>query len=224
MTDNKQPYYGDGAVNDPGNDGYGYEEHESFVNIPRPVETTKEDDERVFGEGVINRGPIKLDRTEDTKQRVFGDKAVNNKGNNGYGFEEHEQYVESNDRNEDTSVENNPTPVTADNTSANIQVIAGDDINNVRAFAAEWRMVHLGDAMFDDGEAITDDRVNELTTMYFSNDIPNKTRAFMKSLVQEYPNVRVELTEYLGPDAGDDLSRFGLDFSGLDEDDLSQGV
>lgn len=212
MTD-KQPRYGDGAINHQGNDGYGYEEHEHYVN-------------RLARDGK----PLDV---SDTHQPMFGDGAVNHKGNNGYGFEEHEQYLRSNDSVDEKpavlSVKDTPVEDVFDEAdiweeAGNIEIMAGDHAEGIRQLGNDWLMNYMGDAIYDDGEAPTAEHIKEITAMYYENVIPNKTTAFIRAVNEQFPDVDVRLSP-LGPSSGIDMDRFDLDFGGLDdqEDDITLG-
>ena len=56
------------------------------------------------------------------------------------------------------------------------------------------------------------------------NDIASKSSAFVKSVMEKYPDVLVSLQEEYNKDIGDDVTRFDntniLDFDGLDEQEM----
>lgn len=162
----------------------------------------------------------------ENKQPLFGDVLPNSPGNDGYGFEEHERFVGSDE----------PTPAQTDKVKNGymltseykdkpvICIMAGSNIGDIEGIAAEWRMNRLGDAFFDDGEAMSPEHIKAQTAVYYENDIASKSSAFVKSVMEKYPDVLVSLQEEYNKDIGDDVTRFDntniLDFDGLDEQEM----
>lgn len=160
-------------------------------------------------------------------QPLFGDVSPNFKGNNGYGFDEHEQYLRSNDARQSTPEYIAPTPKPLDLVNDKvICIMACGDHAKLNKIANDWHMTVLGDAFFDDGEDMTPEHIDEVTAVYYENSIPNKSSAFIKAVQQELPNVFITTEIDYYPDSGDDVSRFidsdfnALDFSGLTNDGL----
>ena len=205
MTD-KQPHFGDMAENNKGNDGYGFEEHESFAKVVN---------------GPIPK-PIKI-RTEEGNQPVFGDGATNSPGNNGYGYDEREQFVgEATPIVEPDVAIDEPESDPIDDVNARIMITAGSNIADVMSIANDFRMEYLGVAHYDDGEkAYDEDSMDEIAAHFFANPIPNKSRAFVKNVEQNVSGAVVKMTTMLGPEDSQN-TEFGLDFDGLDlpEEDL----
>ncbi len=218
--ENKQPVSGDVLQNNPGHDGYGFEEHEHFVSSSDVYSSS----EAVGG-----------------NQPLFGDVLPNIQGNNGYGFEEHEQYLQSNEALKSTPKYNAPMPKPLDLVNDKvIRIKAGSDRSKLNEIANDWHMTLLGQEFFDDGEDMTPEHIDEVTAVYYENSIPNKSSSFIKAVQQELPNVFIATESDYFPDFGDDVSRFRdsdfdvdepkfvinksdlhmIDFSGLTNDGL----
>lgn len=157
-------------------------------------------------------------------QPLFGDRAMNHKGHDGYGYEEHEQYVNRKD-NDDNPEKEYRASLSHKNV---IAIQAGWDQGKVDREALACRMEKLGEAFFDDGEAMTDDHMVEQTVHYYANHIPNQTAAFLDRVRDVVPDATITLQDEYSDDLGDDVSRFlpdvnmaELDFDGL-EDGLEQ--
>lgn len=153
------------------------------------------------------------------KQPLFGDRAQNYPGNNGYGYEEHEQYVgEKEDTSEKTIV---PISVSPDlENDSVICVRAGADRFKVDQLAEYCYINKLGEAFFDDGEDMTEDHIAEQTYAYYENKVPNKSKVFLNLIEEQVPHARVYTQEAYSDDLGDDVTRFlpqELDFEGLDD-------
>lgn len=207
MSENKQPRYGDAAPNYPGDDGYGFEEHEQFVS---------HNDHKPSGVHI---------EASDSVQPLRGDAAMNQRGNNGYGYEEHEQYVTGAHDEPSTHAEVTPDRISPEGLEVaeepqNIQILAGDDLPDVRVLADKWHMKELGVSIYDSGEYMTDSEVAQNTAVYYENLIPNKTNAFMNAVKLEFPDADVQLSSMM-PNEGmsmDELERFDIDLSGLDDE------
>lgn len=164
-------------------------------------------------------------------QPLFGDVLPNNPGNNGYGFEEHEQYLHS-----DASEEQYPqseasgqsiskiiTPASESLDLVNDKVIcimAGEGRSKLDQIANKWRMVVLGEAFFDDGEHMTPEHIDEVTAVYYENSTPNKSSTFIKDVQQELPYAFISTEMEYSSDLGDDISRFKDVAYNFDEDAL----
>lgn len=220
--ENKQPEFGDVLPNNPGNDGYGFEEHEHFVSSDSPK----------LAQSITS---------VNGNQPLFGDVLPNIQGNNGYGFEEHEQYLQSNEALKNTPKYIAPMPKPLDLVNDKVICIkAGSDRSKLNEIANDWHMTILGTEFFDDGEDMTPEHIDEVTAVYYENSIPNKSSSFIKAVQKELPNVFIATEIDYYPDFGDDVSRFRdsdfdvdepkfvvnksdlptLDFSGLTNDGL----
>lgn len=153
-----------------------------------------------------------------SKQRPFGDAARNYKGNNGYGYDEHEQYVSGSDE------QDNEEKETQSSYDAVIAIQAGWDQNKVDKEAAHCHMEKLGTAFFDDGEEMTDEHMVNQTVHYYANKMPNQTAVFVNRVRDAVPHATITSQEEYSDELGDDISRFlpdvdmaQLDFDGLDE-------
>lgn len=166
-------------------------------------------------------------------QPLFGDVSPNFKGNNGYGFDEHEHYLRSNDTYQSTPEYIAPMPKSLDLVNDKvICIMAGEGRSKLDQIANKWHMTVLGDAFFDDGESMTPEHIDEVTAVYYENSIPNKSSAFIKAVQQELPYAFISTEMEYSMDLGDDVSRFGnvaynfdedvpvLDFDGLNGDGL----
>lgn len=144
--------------------------------------------------------------SEDYKQPLFGDANMPNQAtNNGYGYEEHEQYV--NEVNEyDT------TELDYDN---RICVVGSEYNKDIKDLASKWGMSYKGEVFYDDGEEMTDKHKQEQTALYFDNTNDVNTKAFIKDAKNKYPNIEIFTTNIL--DVDDTLN---LDFDGLSQTDL----
>lgn len=153
------------------------------------------------------------------EQPLFGDVSPNNPGNNGYGYEEHEQYIGKNEQQT-----NQPNIYEDSKKDTRIQIKPGLLEKEVMSMADDWRMTYLGDVYYDNGEEMTQDNLNDIHYIYFENTIESKTRAFMNKLQETYPDVEVQLTDEFGPEYSQDMdmNRFGLNFEGLTDDILEQ--
>lgn len=197
----KQQSWGDVSPNYDGNNGYGYEEHEQYVASPESESHTG---------GVIehpdNVGVQENDEYYEEHEHV----AVQE--NDEYGYEEHEQYVDIPEEskrgvNLDSSLIDG---VAVD--ESRIMISAGMQAGAVSALADTWRMEYEGSAFYDNGEPMTEENIAENTAMFYKDEIPNKTAAFIKAVKSEFPDVHIEQTSILGPD--EDMN---LDLDGLDE-------
>lgn len=146
---------------------------------------------------------------DENKQPYFGDGANNNPGNNGYGFEEHEQYV-----NEPAPEPHQKNP-DCENLNAYVVISPNDDLSKVTRFANKWHMHYAGEASFDDGEPIDDEHMKEITSIFYENVNPNHTKAFVEQFEKEFPHTNIMVSDKITPDDGHDMSRFGY---GKDEE------
>lgn len=154
-----------------------------------------------------------------SNQRPFGDRARNYTGNNGYGYEEHEQYI----NNSDTKDTKQPISLSGEDDKV-IAIQAGWDYDKVDNEADFCHMTKLGTAFFDDGEEMTDEHIVEQTVHYYANTMPNQTAVFLNRVQASVPDATITTQAEYSDDLGDDVSRFlpdvnmaQLDFEGLDD-------
>lgn len=155
-----------------------------------------------------------------SEQPLFGDRARNDKGHDGYGYDEHEQYV---NRPEKTDKREKEYRASLSHKRV-IAVQAGWDQNKVDREAVHCRMEKLGEVFYDDGEEMTDDHMVNQTVHYYANHMPNQSAVFMDRVRAIVPDAKITLQDEYSDDLGDDISRFlpdvnmaELDFDGLDE-------
>ena len=158
---------------------------------------------------VSSSGAYNSSESVGSNQPLFGDVSPNFKGNNGYGFDEHEHYLRSNDTYQSTPEYIAPMPKSLDlENDKVICITACGDHSKLNKIANDWHMNVLGDAFFDDGEDMTPEHIDEVTAVYYENSIPNKSSAFIKAVQQELPDVLITTEMDYYPDFGDDVSRF----------------
>lgn len=173
-----------------------------------------------------NKQPYFGNDRNKNEQPYFGDGAVNNPGNNGYGFEEHEQFVDSPESESELNIKTESNEAIND-TNAYIVISAGHNTAALEDLASKWYMKYAGTAAFDDGEPITEEHKTDITSLFYKNTNPSRTAAFIKTVNEQFPDVNIMVSNELSPDAGDDLSRFGtnnvdLSFDGLDDESLKR--
>lgn len=154
-------------------------------------------------------------------QPLFGDVLPNDPGNNGYGFDEQEQYLHS--EASEQSISKIITPAAESLDLVNDKVIcimAGEGRSKLDQIANKWHMTVLGDAFFDDGESMTPEHIDEVTAVYYENSIPTKSSAFIKDVQQELPYAFISTEMEYSSDLGDDVSRFKDVAYNFDEDAL----
>lgn len=154
-------------------------------------------------------------------QPLFGDmKSPNNKGNNGYGYDEHEQYVKQDDNDQITHIEshqddllNVDIPVNYQETpeKSRICIVGGEYNDDIKSLARTRFIDYKGEVFYDNGEEMTDDNKRDMTALYFDNTNKNNTQAFIDEVKKQFPSANVFVTNIL--DETDDVN---LDFSGLD--------
>lgn len=143
-------------------------------------------------------------------QPIFGDGNVNHKGNNGYGFEEFE---------DDESVASAHEDMQTVETNANapyIMVKSDGNADKIHEFADTWHMDYAGENVFDDGEALSDEHVEDQRYLFFKNEIPNKSEGFINAAKKEFPEINIQLTDMFEPDT-DPV----LDLSDLNDNQLN---
>lgn len=154
--------------------------------------------------------------SKDYKQPLFGDSNMPNQAsNNGYGYEEHEQYINETPENKlDEQYTNNDTTNELDYDSR-ICIVGSEYNEDIKKLAKIWKMDYKGEVFYDDGEALTDKHKQEQTALYFDNPNTTKTNAFIDDVKNKYPDVEIFTTNIL--DVDDNLN---LDFDGLNDFNL----